>query len=50
MRQEEFKDALYDFLWDLRDVEGAEREIASVERLIRKLPSGKKVRSRIVLE
>ena len=50
MRKEELRDARYDFLWDLRDIEGAEREIARVERLIRKLPSGKKVRSRISFE
>ena len=50
MRQEELKDTLYGFLLDLRDIEGAEREIARVERLIRKLPSGKKVHPHIFFE
>jgi hypothetical protein len=47
MRKEELKNVLYDFLLDLRDIEGAEREIARVERLIRKLPNGKKVHPHI---
>ncbi len=52
MRKEELKNVLYDLLLDLRDIEGegAEREIARVKRLIRKLPNGKKVHPHIAFE